>query len=116
MPVKSFSIEDKAEKEGFADDRENMKEGAAAAEGVVEADFLDRVETALPEKPFGVNFRLDTVKGEADRDWLVEFGDHTRILNEYCDLFINRRKNEVKREKGLTLDYYRILCIIQVYG
>jgi len=68
-PVEIFGIEDKAEEEGFAGDRENMKKSAALMVGVVQTDFFNRVEAAVPNKPSGINSAFATIESEGDRDW-----------------------------------------------
>lgn len=43
-----------------------MEERVPFAVGVVETDFFNGVELTVPDKPFGVDFAAEAVKGKAD--------------------------------------------------
>jgi len=61
-----FGVENESEEKGGTNNGEDMKKGAAFSVGVMETDFFDGVEFPIPNKPFGVDFAAETIKGETD--------------------------------------------------
>jgi hypothetical protein len=50
------------------DNGKDVKEGAALAVSVMETNFFDSIELAIPDEPFRVNFAAGAIKSKTNRN------------------------------------------------